>query len=57
MMMNSFDTDREELLKNMEAGGIGLIVNVGSTIESWDKIMGLDRAVSFCVWRDRRAPG
>ena len=42
-----FDTDREELLKNMEAGGIGLIVNVGSTIESWDKIMGLTERYPF----------
>ena len=29
-----FDTDRDELLKSMEAGGIGLIVNAGSTIDS-----------------------
>ena len=28
-----FDTDREELLDSMEAGGIGLIVNAGSTVE------------------------
>ena len=42
-----FDTDREELLDSMEAGGIGLIVNAGSTVESWDKI----------VWRDRCTPG
>ena len=36
-----FDTDREELLDSMEAGGIGLIVNAGSTVESWDKIVRL----------------
>ena len=32
-----FDTDREELLDKMTAGGIGTIVNAGSTLESWDQ--------------------
>ena len=30
-----FDPDRNELLKSMEAGGIGLIVDAGSTVASW----------------------
>lgn len=42
-----FDADREELLKSMESGGISLIVNVGSTIESWDKIIGLTERYPF----------
>ena len=33
-----FDTDRDELLNSMHEGGIGLIVNAGSTLESWGKI-------------------
>ena len=33
-----FDTDRDELLKSMHDGGIGLIVNAASTLESWGKI-------------------
>ena len=31
-------TDRDELLNSMHEGGIGLIVNAGSTLESWGKI-------------------
>ena len=42
-----FDTDREELLDSMEAGGIGLIVNAGSTVESWDKIVRLTERYPF----------
>ena len=42
-----FDTDREELLDSMEAGGIGLIVNAGSTVESWDKIVRLTARYPF----------
>ena len=42
-----FDTDRDELLKSIEAGGIGLIVNAGSTIDSWKKIVELTEAYSF----------
>ncbi len=34
-----FDGDREELLGSMEAGGVGLIVNAGSTLESWSRIV------------------
>lgn len=33
-----FDPDREELLKSMEAEGVGLIVNAASTVDSWEKI-------------------
>lgn len=33
-----FDADRDELLNSMHDGGIGLIVNAGSTLESWEKI-------------------
>ena len=36
-----FDADREELLGSMKEGGIGLIVNAGSTVASWDKIVEL----------------
>ena len=42
-----FDADREELLGSMEAGGIGLIVNVGSTVASWDKIVELTEKYPF----------
>lgn len=42
-----FDPDREELLNSMEAGGIGLIVNVGSAIASWDKIVKLTERHPF----------
>ena len=40
-----FDTDRDELLNSMHEGGIGLIVNAGSTLESWGKIRKLTEAV------------
>lgn len=42
-----FDADREELLGSMEEGGIGLIVNVGSTVASWDKIEELTEKYPF----------
>ena len=42
-----FDTDREELLDKMAAGGIGTIVNAGSTLESWDKIQKLTEKYPF----------
>lgn len=42
-----FDTDREELLKSMEKGGVGLIVNAGSTIRSWDAIVRLTEDYDF----------
>ena len=42
-----FDADREELLGSMEEGGIGLIVNAGSTVTSWDKIVELTERYPF----------
>ncbi|HIX64340.1 MAG TPA: TatD family hydrolase [Candidatus Mediterraneibacter colneyensis] len=42
-----FDTDRDELLKKMQENGIGVIVNAGSTIESWDKIRRLTEEYPF----------
>lgn len=42
-----FDTDREKLLKSMEEGGVGLIVNAGSTIRSWDAIVRLTEDYDF----------
>ncbi len=42
-----FDQDRDELLKRMEAGGIGLIINAGSTLWSWDKIVELTEKYPF----------
>ncbi len=42
-----FDDDRETLLGKMEAAGIGLIVNAGSTIESWDRIIKLTEKYPF----------
>lgn len=42
-----FDPDRDELLKSMEAGGIGLIVDAGSTVGSWEKIVKLTEDYPF----------
>lgn len=42
-----FDPDREELLESMAAGGIDLIVNAGSTVASWDKILKLTEQYPF----------
>lgn len=42
-----FDADRESLLAEMKAGGIGLIINAGSTIASWDKIIKLTEEYPF----------
>ena len=42
-----FDPDRNELLKSMEAGGIGLIVHAGSTVASWGKIVKLTEEYPF----------
>ncbi len=42
-----FDADRDELLKSMAAGGIGTIVDAGSTLESWDKILKLTEKYPF----------
>ena len=42
-----FDTDRDELLNSMHDGGIGLIVNAGSTLDSWEKIRELTETYPF----------
>lgn len=42
-----FDPDRDEILKSMEAGGVGLIVNAASTIASWEKIRKLTEQYPF----------
>ena len=42
-----FDADRDELLNSMHDGGIGLIVNAGSTLESWEKIRKLTEDYPF----------
>lgn len=42
-----FDPDREELLGSMKEGGVGLIVNAGSTLESWEKICRLTEEYPF----------
>ncbi len=42
-----FDADRESLLAQMQDAGIGLIVNAGSTIPSWDKIIKLTEEYPF----------
>lgn len=42
-----FDPDREELLEGMHAGGIGKIINAGSTVASWDKILELTEQYPF----------
>ena len=42
-----FDADREELLGRMESEGIGTIVNAGSSIASWDKIIRLTEQYPF----------
>lgn len=42
-----FDADRESLLAQMQDAGIGLIVNAGSTVPSWDKIIKLTEEYPF----------
>lgn len=42
-----FDADRESLLAQMQDAGIGLIVNAGSTVPSWDKIVKLTKEYPF----------
>lgn len=42
-----FDADRESLLAQMQDAGIGLIVNAGSTVPSWDKIVKLTEEYPF----------
>lgn len=42
-----FDHDREELLGQMKAAGIGTIVNAGATVESWENVLELTRKYPF----------
>ena len=42
-----FDADRAALLGQMQESGIGLIVNAGSTLESWDRIVKLTEEYPF----------
>ena len=42
-----FDTDRDDLLSSMAAGGVGTIVDAAATVESWDKIVELAEKYSF----------
>lgn len=42
-----FDADREEVLGSMQEGGVGLIVDAGSTLESWKKITDLTERWPF----------
>lgn len=42
-----FDQDRRQILGEMEKNGIGLIVNAGSGLSSWEKIMKLTEEYPF----------
>lgn len=42
-----FDHDREEILGQMEAAGVGCIVNASATIGSWEKVLELTRKYPF----------
>lgn len=42
-----FDPDREELLGQMEDGGIGVIVNASAAADSWDRVLELTRKYPF----------
>lgn len=42
-----FDEDRDALLRSMESHGIGTIINVGSTIETSEKSIGLAETYPF----------
>ena len=42
-----FDPDREELLGQMEDGGIGAIVNASAAVDSWDRVLELTRKYPF----------
>lgn len=42
-----FEGDREELLSSMPENGVGTIVDIGSDISSWDKILDLIRRYPF----------
>lgn len=42
-----FDNDREEILGQMRAAGIGYIVNASATVKSWEKVLELTRKYPF----------
>ena len=42
-----FDPDREELLGQMEDGGIGVNVNASAAVDSWDRVLELTRKYPF----------
>lgn len=42
-----FDADREEVLESLRKSGVGTVVNAGSTLESWDKIIKLTQEYDF----------
>ena len=42
-----FDTDRDELLKSMNEAGVGTIVNVSASVESWDDTLKLTKEYPF----------
>ena len=42
-----FDPDREALLGQMEAGGVGTIVNASASVESWERVLELTRKYPF----------
>ena len=42
-----FDTDRDELLRSMEEGGVGTIVNVSATYESCENVVKLAEKYPF----------
>ncbi len=42
-----FDPDRDELLNSMAAAGVGTIVDVSSTCDSWEQVLALARKYPF----------
>ena len=42
-----FDTDRDELLNSMNEAGVGTIVNVSASVESWDEVVALTLKYPF----------
>ena len=42
-----FDHDREEILGQMQAAGVGTIVNASAAVGSWEKVLGLTRKYPF----------
>ncbi len=42
-----FEEDRDVLLRSMEAGGIGAIVNASASVDSWERVLELTRTYPF----------